>query len=334
MADEMADTATRVTRTAARPPAASAASAPAEPVEPEETVAGLPVFDDTDEEAADLPDPVADEDWYVPRADVPAPPPPLEPPPERPLFAPAPTDGEPPRRTRTTAATASPSGDPGSPAYWPFDAEPEEPPVPGRRWLRLGVGLAVLVLLVVAGIIAVQLNGDSGDDPGRDTPASPTATSSPSSGAARPITGTTATDFDPFGDPPAENSDLAPRAVDGDPATSWRTSTYRQNLGPGGIKSGVGLVVDLQGTEQVSEVDLTFARAGTVAEIYVGQDSPGTADDLTRPAATVTAGRTAQVVLDQAATGRYVTIWLTSLPQVPGGFRTVLAEVSVLGTPA
>ena len=64
---------------------------------------------------------------------------------------------------------------------------------------------------------------------------------------ATPLTGLTATDFDPQGDPPEENPELAPLAVDGDPATSWRTATYLQNFGPGGLKTGVGLVLDLGG---------------------------------------------------------------------------------------
>jgi hypothetical protein len=40
------------------------------------------------------------------------------------------------------------------------------------------------------------------------------------------------------------------------------------------------------------------------------------------------------MTLDQPATGRYVTVWLTSLPQVPDGFRGEVAEARVLGTPA
>ena len=47
-------------------------------------------------------------------------------------------------------------------------------------------------------------------------------------------------DFDPEGDPPEENPDEAPNAIDGDPATSWTTSTYRGNPALGGLKPGVG----------------------------------------------------------------------------------------------
>ena len=52
-------------------------------------------------------------------------------------------------------------------------------------------------------------------------------------------------DFDPQGDPPEEYPDLAPLAVDGDPRRSWRTQTYFDQFGPGGLKTGVGLYIDL-----------------------------------------------------------------------------------------
>ena len=347
MSDEMVDTSAKH-QTQVRPPAPTPAPTPApepevepesEPeVDPDATVAGMPTFDDTDE-GATSDEESSDAAWFTPREDVPAPPPPLEPPPERPLFAPEPPDGGPVRRSRVPAepapsTAASQDTDDGSASYWPFDAKPEEPPVPGRRWLRLGLVLAAVVLLVVGGVVVAQLLGDDDTTGGNGPSSSGTPSATSPAPSARPIGGTTATDFDPLGDPPAENSDLTPRAVDGDPSTSWRTSTYRQNLGPGGIKSGVGLVVDLQRSHRVSEVDLTFTQPGTGVSIYVSSQAPTGVGDLRDAVASVTAEESTRVPVDPAATGRYVTIWFTSLPQVQGGFRTELAEVSVLGTPA
>ena len=45
-----------------------------------------------------------------------------------------------------------------------------------------------------------------------------------------------------------------PNVLDGDPATSWTTSTYEQNFGPAGLKTGVGLVIDLGATKAVRQV--------------------------------------------------------------------------------
>ena len=49
-----------------------------------------------------------------------------------------------------------------------------------------------------------------------------------------------------------------PNVVDGDAATSWSTSTYQQNFGPAGLKTGVGLVVDLGATKGVRQVVVTI----------------------------------------------------------------------------
>lgn len=313
-------------------PAPEPEPTPAPEPEPEATVAGLPVFDDTSDTADRAAD-ASDADWFAPREDIPEPPPPLEPAPERPLFAPAPADGGPARRSRPGAVSA-PASDPAtdSASYWPFDATPEDAPVPGRRWLRLALALAgVLVLVVVGAVVVAQLRDGGTDQPGKGTTAS-SSTSASAKPSARPITGTTALDFDPFGTPPTENSDLTPLAVDGDPTTSWRTSTYRQNLGPGGIKSGVGLIVDLRTVHQVTAVRLSFVKAGSAVSLYVGDAAPKSAADLGKPVATVDAQQTNEVAINPAATGRFVTVWLTSLPQVAGGYRAELAEVSVIGT--
>ena len=70
-------------------------------------------------------------------------------------------------------------------------------------------------------------------------------------------------DFDPFGDPPEENADQAPLAVDGKPDTAWTTSTYQQNFGPTGLKDGVGLLLDLGKPQEVGSVDVTLVGSPT-----------------------------------------------------------------------
>ena len=85
----------------------------------------------------------------------------------------------------------------------------------------------------------------------------------------RPVEDLVAQDFDPEGDPPEENPDDAPNAVDGDPGTSWSTSTYQQQLGPGGLKSGVGLLVDLGSSREVGVLELDLAGEGTTFAAYL-----------------------------------------------------------------
>lgn len=63
--------------------------------------------------------------------------------------------------------------------------------------------------------------------------------------------------------------------------------------------------------------------------IYVTDTAPVGVRDLT-PVTEVSAGPEERVTLDEPVTGRYVIVWLTSLPQVDGGFRGELADVAVL----
>ena len=115
------------------------------------------------------------------------------------------------------------------------------------------------------------------------------------------------------------------------PATAWRTNTYTQNFGPGGLKTGVGLAIDLGAVHDVSSVDLTFVGAPTAASLYVTGSAPTAVAGLTAAATVSASGTHQRVTLDHPARGRYLTVWLTSLPQVDGGYRGEVAEVSVRG---
>ena len=148
---------------------------------------------------------------------------------------------------------------------------------------------------------------------------------------AAPITGITATDFDPQGSPPEENPEEARFAVDGDPATSWSTLTYTQNLGPEGLKTGVGLLLDLGDDHSVSEVDLTTVGSPTDVSVYVSEARPRGVGTLNVAGTTTVTGTRGTLSLSENPTGRYVVVWLTSLPTVSGGFRGEVADVVVKG---
>jgi hypothetical protein len=204
--------------------------------------------------------------------------------------------------------------------------------VPGRSWLRLAAVVGGCTLLLLAVIVAFNLGRGRtplGSVPDDERPSNnPTAQQAP---AATLLTGLTATDLDPQGDPPDEYPELAPLVVDGDPATTWRTETYLQNFGPAGLKTGAGLVLDLDGSQQVSSVDLSLVGAPTSVSIYVTDKPPAGVKGLEPAATTVVEGERARITLDQPATGRYLVVWLTSLPTVEGGYRAEVAEVAVRG---
>src|SRR4029079_11798284 len=109
------------------------------------------------------------------------------------------------------------------------------------------------------------------DNNAPSTSGSPTVTTPEPS--PTPFTDLRATDLDPQGDG-EENSDEAAAAVDGDQNTSWTTLTYKQQLGPGGLKRGVGLVVDLGQSSAVRRVDLTLVGQPTALSLYLSDDLP------------------------------------------------------------
>ncbi|GIM62275.1 hypothetical protein Pve01_75170 [Planomonospora venezuelensis] len=322
------------------------------------TQAGMPVFHDDDEV-----------DWLRARSEKPAPPPPLAAPAPKPLFAPDPPDGEPVRRPRpgSRAVTApeywpwdssqdssQDSGgsgrDPGrdsgvrpvgrdtgswASGSWAedrwdtgdgFDDTGDQ--VPGRSWIRLAMIVGICLLVGVAAVAAYQL-GLKPPTPG--TSEEPTAQTTPSVAPPTPFTDLVADDFDPQGtDGQQENPDSVPNVLDGDPATSWTTSTYEQNFGPAGLKTGVGLVVDLGATRAVRQVLVTTEGGQTSLAAYVTSDAPTGVSELT-PVGTASGDGELSVDLAEPVSGRYVTVWLTLLPQVPDGFRGTITEVQVLG---
>ena len=333
--EELADPPTVADAAAADTSGAGAQPATAHgPAGEQLTEAGMPIFDDEGDDVS----------WFKARHQAPPPPPPLEDPPARPLFAPEPPDGGPTRRPRPGAAAA------GQPEYWPWDTaagagtgsgvipvteDPDdEDEVPGRSWFRLAALIGASLLLLIAVVVAFNLGrGKSplGTDPDPSRTPSDSATTEETEPLEElPITG--ARDLDPQGDPPEENSDLAPLAVDGDPGTAWQTVEYNDQLGPPpGLKTGVGLVVDLGESAEVAQIELTTVGTPTDVTYYLTDQDPTGVADL-EPLTRVTLDRErVRTSLDEPASGRYLVVWLTELPAVPAGFQGVVAEVVVRG---
>jgi hypothetical protein len=336
-----ADTTGGGTATTTVPEATDTEGVAPRPEEGLPTQAGLPIFhDETD-----------DVTWLQHRTEPAPPPPPFEPPPARPLFAPEPAEGTPVRRPRVVPPPAD--GAAGGSGFWPWDTGPntgtgagtgsgvfapipeedDDSRRPGVSMLRLAGIIAACLLLLIGCVIAFNLG--RGRTVLGTTPSDPSSSrsGSPATGGATPgvLTGVTATDFDPQGSPPEENPAEAPHVVDGDPSTTWQTLRYNENFGAGGLKTGVGIVLDLGAAHNVSEVGLTTVGAPTRVQIYVGSRKPATLQGLKLAGETTLTGSRGTVRLDPAVSGRYVVVWLTSLPAVPGGFRGEIAEAVVKG---
>jgi hypothetical protein len=217
---------------------------------------------------------------------------------------------------------------PGSP--WGADwFSEEESRAPGRRWLRLAVAVAVVLVLVVVAVVLFDRNRGGNPAP---PAAEPSTSSSSSTTTGARVSIAAVRDFDPEGQPPSENPDQAKLAIDGKPLTAWTTVTYRGNPKLGGLKSGVGLLVDLGKPAAVGSVHLDLLGTGTSLKLLAAPgatSAPTSTKGLTTVAGAANAGQRVDLRLTKAVTTRWLVVWLTSLPSAPGGYQGRVAEISV-----
>jgi putative peptidoglycan lipid II flippase len=212
-------------------------------------------------------------------------------------------------------------------------------PPPGRRPVivaRALVAMGIALLVAIAAVLAFFVGRntaarppDAGGEPASGEPASPAAV------ASRPLPAKGVSNFDPQGDL-TENPEAAPYAIDGRSDTSWTTSPYANSPKFGGLKNGVGLLVDLGAQEQVTGVDVSFGAGRTRFQVWAAPAGtaapPSQLAELRKLGGGKASGDSSQVAFD-AVTTRFVLVWLTSLPEeAPGLYRGVVRDISVQGT--
>ena len=211
---------------------------------------------------------------------------------------------------------------------------------PHRLLIVTGVLVVIVVIALVVGLISVfTRNGQAG---GGSSSASRTGTSSSKPGQqSGPYAIAAARDFDPVADKGSgdENPTQVALAYDGKTDTAWTTLIYKGNAKLGGLKPGVGLILDLGEAVSVGTVSLTMVGEPTAVEIRVPVTD---AETVTSPPTTSssqwkivatnpTTGTTADLSPASPVKTRFVLIYVTSLPAISGGFRGGIAEVSVKG---
>ena len=221
------------------------------------------------------------------------------------------TDGGRPHGGTATIAPHAPTREPPPQRQ----ARPRTPRRPPRRqspsWPWAIVGVLLLAAGAIAGYLAVREARD-------ETGGSSATGVSPQVDAA--------TDFDPEGDD-TEHPEATAAAVDGDASTSWTTERY-DTAAFGGLKSGVGLRLDLAEPADVSSVEIDTGETGWSAEIYVADDAPTTIAGWGAPRATIDDAPT-QARLDLGSpprVGSAVLVWFTRLP---ASGRVTVDEVRV-----
>ena len=205
-------------------------------------------------------------------------------------------------------------------------------PRPPSRLRRAAPALGVAALLAVVGALSFSVGLSVGEvpplDEGLGGPPTATAERAP---AREPVdlSGAAVRDFDPYGQPPQEQRDEVGLAVDGQAATAWSTDRYR-TADLGGLKPGVGLLLDLGVPTALSRVDVDLTAAGAGLEVRAG-DRLG-ADETSLPVVATDGGarEVARLVVPAGTRARYWLLWLTRLPADGGGYRAGVDELRLL----
>ncbi|MGH3344598.1 MAG: serine/threonine protein kinase [Carbonactinosporaceae bacterium] len=208
----------------------------------------------------------------------------------------------------------------------------DEPPSPwpsrAARGAFVGVGALILGGLALLGWQMGMTLFDGSE--GR----SPAAAGAHGRGAQtqdKPFTLASAQDFDPYASPASEHPEDAPLAVDGDPGTAWETMTY-YSPALGGLKPGVGLVVDLGQARKVGEAQLQFTGPGTDFQLRAAgpgvSSMPGSPDEYRLVREVSGAGQQVSMRFGDPVQTRYLLVWLTELPSAGDGYRIGISEVS------
>jgi serine/threonine-protein kinase len=171
--------------------------------------------------------------------------------------------------------------DPTPPTGLPVRGRPSRKMSSHWRPSAIAIGVLVAAALVVAAVIFanVQYGGGGRSSetsvvPGTTAPVDSVATGGPAPPTATGVVQVSA--FDPDGDG-IENDDLVALAIDGDPATGWRTVCYSSQYLGG--KRGVGLVATFDGaTTGPIEVDVASAPYQVTFFASAAVDAPTTVD--------------------------------------------------------
>ncbi len=210
----------------------------------------------------------------------------------------------------------------------------ERLPRPPSRLRRSLPWVAALVFLTAVGTATYAAGRAVGGLPRRpgDVNELTAPTTTPSPGASGPTRRldlaslAMVRDYDPSGDG-AENPDQVVNAYDGDTSTAWLTSTYR-TARLGGLKPGVGLLVDLQRPTAVGRVDVGLVTPGAGVELRAGDSLGSTAEGLRLVAGNAGSGQLARLTPGSPTTARYWLIWFTSLPREGKGYREGVTELA------
>lgn len=217
----------------------------------------------------------------------------------------------------------------------PVPTGPRRPLLPPavRRRLPLLAVVGLLGVIGVAGFVTGRTVGAVPTPPDLvAVPASPAPSSTLAPSAPLDLTGVAVRDFDPLGDG-RERPGSVPNAHDGDLTTVWETERY-DSTAFGGLKDGVGLLLDLGAPTPVTSAELVLSEPGVRVELRA---SATESDDPAayRVLASVQAeGERLVLTPPEGTTDRYYLVWITELASGEGRASAEIAEVLLVGPTA
>lgn len=223
----------------------------------------------------------------------------------------------------------------------PAPLVPAEPLTKDESKLALGIVAAFLVLALVIGVYGASRIGSGTDlslggpdssssatSSGTASPASSgSGSAAPSGGAPEPLAILKVEAYDPQGDG-EENNSLTPKTYDGETGDGWFSENYRSDEF-GGLKKGLGVIVDLGPNKKPQGIELTIPVPADI-EVYVGPDNR--LEGATKVGEKVGAEGKLAFPVPADVSGQYIVVWYTKLTADDRGKRRAwLNEVVVTG---
>ncbi|MCM2391486.1 protein kinase family protein [Streptomyces albipurpureus] len=253
---------------------------------------------------------------------------------------PEPTFTSPPDYQRTTYQQGTygrPANRPGPMATQPVPALPAPLESRAGRVLKWTVAALLIAALGLGSWqIADKLIDRDNDrvDPGttQSENGNKNEGTAPLPASGKPISIESARDFDPFGQDRSEKPAGIKNSYDGDSSTYWNTDGYRGKSNFGGLKRGVGLILDLGKAQQIGTVNVAFLGGHTSVELRAASEHAGSEPTSFTEYTKVAEGSGTNVSLkpSKPLKSRYVLVWLTDLPRSgEGDFRGKVSEIKI-----
>ncbi|MEX2289985.1 MAG: protein kinase [Mycobacteriales bacterium] len=135
-----------------------------------------------------------------------------------------------------------------------------------------------------------------------------------------------------FNPPPGRGNErmgAVPNAYDDDPTTVWETERYASRRF-GGLKPGVGLLVDLGEPTPVTQVELVTTGGDATFELRAADDLGAQAGNYRVLARGTAADPALTLTPPEGTTARWYLVWVTGLRKTDGGFTAGIAEMHFL----